>query len=43
MSEVELDINTLFKAHEHATPYQKIGKILSSQGMVYEVSLPKAV
>jgi len=38
-----LDLNPLNKAFEHALPYQKIGKIHSNKGMVYEISLPRAI
>ncbi len=38
-----LDFCTLHKAYEYALPYQKIGKVISNRGMLYEVSLPRAV
>jgi flagellum-specific ATP synthase len=42
-SEKFLDLKTLHRAYEYAMPYQKIGKIHSSQGMGYEVNLSRAV
>lgn len=39
---MRLDFSPLNKAYEYSTPYQKIGKIQSSSGMVYEVNLAKA-
>ena len=40
---LELDLNPLNKAFENTMPYQKIGKINSNKGMVYEISLPRAI
>ena len=37
-----LDFTPFYKAFEHATPYQRIGKIISSQGPTFEVSLAQA-
>ncbi len=42
MTQNRIDLGPLHKAYEYATPYQKIGKIHSSTGMVYEVNLAKA-
>lgn len=39
----QLNFSTIWRGFEHTLPYQKIGKILSNQGMVYEVGLPRAV
>lgn len=39
----DLDFTALDKDFESSTPYQNIGKIHSSQGMVYEATLPRAV
>ena len=39
----ELDLLAIHKAYEYSTPYQKIGKIHSSKGMLYEVNLARAV
>lgn len=38
-----LDFKPIIKEFESNTPYQNIGKILSSHGMVYEATLPRAV
>lgn len=43
MSENSLNINTLHRAYEFASPYQKIGKVHSNKGLVYEVNLSRAV
>lgn len=40
---MELNLKKLYKEFESKTPYQNIGKIISSKGMVYEASLPRAV
>lgn len=38
-----VDFKSIFKDFESITPYQNIGKILSSHGMLYEATLPRAV
>lgn len=38
-----LDFSTIYKSYEHSVPYQKIGKVIASKGMVYEISLSRAV
>jgi flagellum-specific ATP synthase len=38
-----LDFRTLYKEFEKRVPFQKIGKIIRSKGLAYEVSLPRAV
>ncbi|MAE59539.1 MAG: EscN/YscN/HrcN family type III secretion system ATPase [Halobacteriovorax sp.] len=38
-----LDIETIHKTYEYSSPYQKIGKVVSSKGMLYEVNLARAV
>ncbi len=38
----KLDIETIHKNYEYSTPYQKIGKVFSNKGMVYEVNLSRA-
>ncbi len=43
MSNNLLDLKTIQKNFEHITPFHKIGKIVSSRGMIYEVNLPRAV
>tara|TARA_R110000868_G_scaffold242909_3_gene498551 strand:+ start:1720 stop:3096 length:1377 start_codon:yes stop_codon:yes gene_type:complete len=43
MSDRRLDLGPVQKAYEYATPYQKIGKIHSNKGMLYEVNLARAV
>lgn len=43
MNQTDLDFRSIYKEFENKTPYQKIGKINSSRGLVYEASLPRAV
>ncbi len=38
-----LDFKPIFKEFSSSTPYQNIGKILSSHGMIFEATLPRAV
>lgn len=38
-----LDIQSIYKSYEHSLPYQKIGKVVSNRGLLYEISLPRAV
>lgn len=38
-----LDLEVIHKAYEHSTPYQKIGKVFSNKGMLYEINLSRAV
>lgn len=38
-----LDLEAIHKAYEYATPYQKIGKVRASRGMLYEINLARAV
>lgn len=38
-----LNLKKFYKEFENKTPYQNIGKIISSKGMIYEASLPRAV
>lgn len=38
-----LDFRSIYKEFESSTPYQNVGKILSSHGMLYEATLPRAV
>ncbi len=38
-----LDIQSIHKAYKYASPYKRIGKIISSKGSLYEVGLSKAV
>jgi flagellum-specific ATP synthase len=40
---LKVDYKTLYKDFESKTPYQNIGKIISSHGLVYDASLPRAV
>ena len=42
MSKISLDFTKLYQAFEHAIPYQKIGKIISSRGPTFKVKLSKA-
>jgi flagellum-specific ATP synthase len=39
----ELGLNKIIRHIENRIPYEKIGKITSSRGMVYEASVPRAV
>jgi flagellum-specific ATP synthase len=43
MDESRLNLSQIHKAYEYASPYQKIGKILSNRGMLVEISLPRAI
>ena len=43
MMSKSLDIETIHKTYEYSSPYQKIGKVVSSKGMLYEVNLARAV
>lgn len=43
MSSATLDFRPIYKEFESCSPYQNIGKILSSHGMVYEATLPRAI
>jgi flagellum-specific ATP synthase len=38
-----LNLHDIHKAYEHSTPYQKVGKVYANKGMLYEVSLARAV
>ena len=42
MEEKRLEIQAIHKAYEYASPYKRIGKVLSSKGLLYKVSLSKA-
>lgn len=39
----DLNLNQILRYIENKVPYEKIGKILGSKGMVYEASVPRAV
>lgn len=43
MSSSQLNYRAIYKEFESNLPYQNIGKILSSHGMIYEATLPRAV
>lgn len=43
MNEESLNLQQVLKHIETRVPYEKIGKILASRGMVYEASVPRAV
>lgn len=43
MDKGQLDFKTIYKEVESSTPYQNIGKILASHGMLYDATLPRAV
>ena len=38
-----LNFKSIYREFESSTPYQNIGKVLSSHGMLYEATLPRAV
>jgi flagellum-specific ATP synthase len=38
-----LELNQIIRHIENKIPYEKIGKILASRGMVYEASVPRAI
>lgn len=39
----KLNLEDIHRAYEHISPYQKIGKVFSSKGLLYEISLARAV
>lgn len=39
----QLDIESIHKIYEYTSPYQKIGKVRASKGMLYEINLSRAV
>ena len=39
----QIDLNPIHRAYEYTTPYQRIGKIYSNKGLVYEANLSRAV
>lgn len=39
----DLNLNQILRFIENKVPYEKVGKILGSKGMVYEASVPRAV
>ncbi len=43
MVNTNVDFTNIYKDFESNTPYQSIGKILASHGMLYEATLPRAV
>jgi flagellum-specific ATP synthase len=43
MMQASLDFKQIHKDFESRTPYQNIGKIIASQGLLYEAVLPRAV
>lgn len=43
MNNEDLNLNQILRYIENRVPYEKIGKILSSRGMVFEASVPRAV
>lgn len=38
-----LDLSSIHRSYEYASPYQKIGKVFANKGMVYEINLARAV
>ena len=38
----KIDLHPLFDVYSHSTPYQKIGKVCASRGLMYEVNLARA-
>ncbi len=43
MNNEVLDFRQIYRDFESSTPYQNIGKVLASHGMLYEATLPRAV
>ncbi len=43
ISEHFFDFSPLYESYERSLPYRKIGKVTANHGMIYEVSLSKAV
>ena len=43
MAESDLKLRDIIKWTENRVPWQKIGKIISSRGMVYEANISRAV
>lgn len=43
MVTMSLDLEAIHKVYEYHSPYQKIGKVISNNGAVYEVNLSRAV
>jgi flagellum-specific ATP synthase len=39
----ELGLSQILRHIENKIPYEKIGKIVASRGMVYEASVPRAI
>lgn len=40
---MSLNLEAIHKAYEYQVPYQKVGKVISNNGMVYEINLARAV
>ncbi|MFT6632306.1 MAG: flagellum-specific ATP synthase [Bacteriovoracaceae bacterium] len=43
MNNDSIDFTQMYKEFESSTPYQNIGKVLASHGMLFEATLPRAV
>lgn len=43
MSDLKLNFEPIYRDFESSTPYINIGKVLSSQGILFEATLPRAV
>jgi flagellum-specific ATP synthase len=43
MNNNQIDFTQMYKEFESSTPYQNIGKVLASHGMLFEATLPRAV
>lgn len=43
MNNDNIDFTQIYKEFESSTPYQNIGKVLASHGMLFEATLPRAV
>ena len=43
MNNNSIDFTQMYKEFESSTPYQNIGKVLASHGMLFEATLPRAV
>ncbi|MFZ8933115.1 MAG: FliI/YscN family ATPase [Bacteriovoracaceae bacterium] len=42
-AEMNLDFSSIRSSYEHSQPFEKIGKVIANHGLVYEVSLSRAV
>jgi flagellum-specific ATP synthase len=43
MTDLSLDFGPIIRAYDYSTPYEKIGKVHSNKGGIYEINLSRAV